>query len=248
LEIGIPLLFLLGLGIVNYPGMQLERKLYSLLVSTGVIGLISVPIILAVARNEGLIEFFQQQLGQVFRVFSMGGGEVDSFESSIMENMLETDDLFLWLKDMLLRNYLFIYFVILSANWWIGTSILKRSRREQQFDISGFKLPDYFIWPLLISWAFILLDVLIEIGWPAYFFWNTGMISLFVFGLQGFGVLRHLLKRYNLSRSLRMLLTFIIIVMVFMPGVNLVIFIGLPGLGVSELWIKYRKKDEGESI
>ena len=85
LELGIPLMFLLGLGLVNYPGIQLERKLYSLLVSAGIIGLISVPVILLVSRNEGLIEFFRQQIGQVFRIFSMAGGEADSFETGIMD-------------------------------------------------------------------------------------------------------------------------------------------------------------------
>jgi len=248
LELGIPLMFLLGLGIVNYPDLQFERKLYGLLVSAGIIGVISVPVILLVSRNEELIEFFRQQLGQVFRVFSMSGGEADSFETGIMENMLETDSLFLWLKEMILRNYLFIFFVILTANWWAGTTIIKRSMREKKFDIVGFRLPDQFIWPLLISWAVVLLDVFKGIGWPAYLFWNTGMIALFLFGLQGFGIVRHLLKKYALPRSLRTLLTFIVVILVFIPGANLVIFIGFPGLGVSELWIKYRKAQEGDTI
>jgi hypothetical protein len=165
-----------------------------------------------------------------------------------MENLLETDSLFLWLKEMILRSYLFIFFVILSANWWAGTSIMKRAGREKRFDITRFKLPDIFIWPLLISWAVVLLDVVKGIGWPAYLFWNTGMIALFLFGLQGFGILRHLLKKYALFRSLKTLLTFIVIILVFIPGVNWVIIIGFPGLGVSELWIKYRKAQEGDTI
>ncbi|MEW5816027.1 MAG: DUF2232 domain-containing protein, partial [Spirochaetota bacterium] len=130
---------------------------------------------------------------------------------------------------------------ILSGNWWLGTSIGRRLKGEQAFEITRFSLPDFFIWPLLVSWAGILLDLFKNIGILGYVFWNAGFISLFLFGLQGLGIIRFLFGKHKVARGLRLISGIVLAVFILWPGLNIIVMIGIPGLGVSELWIKYRK-------
>jgi hypothetical protein len=42
---------------------------------------------------------------------------------------------------------------------------------------------------------------------------------------------------------MRLLLGFLLCVLVMSPRANLAVFILIPGLGVSEIWLKYRTKE-----
>ena len=85
------------------------------------------------------------------------------------------------------------------------------------------------------------------IGAVRYAAWNIGLIGLFVFGMQGIGIIQTILDRRAVSRQIRVVISAGMVFMVFWPGVNLVVLIGLPVLGVSELWIHYRKERKEES-
>ncbi len=241
LEIGIPGLFILGIVLVNSTVFPWKRNLYKLLGSVGAAALISIPLILYVSRNEGFTSFFNNQFRQMMNLFNLQVTGEGSFEASVMDRMFQTEEFLAFLRDMVFKNYVFIFFTILSANWWLGSSIVRRYRGLARFSVVTFRNPDIFIWPLLISWALVLVDTVAGIGPLSYLFWNSALICLFLFGLQGVGIVKHLFARYHVPRGLRLLLSFILIIVTFLPGVNIVVFIGIPGLGVSELWIKYRK-------
>lgn len=246
LETGVPFLFLLGLGLINGNFFQLKRNLYTIVISMGIIALIAVPIILFVTSKESLGDFFREQFEMVFQLFSGSAGQSDSFEASVMERMFNTDHFLELLKDIILRNFMFAYMLVVTGNWWFGRSIVQRTKQQPVFNTVYFRLPEYFIWPLLLSWAFVLLDSFKSLGSLEYVFWNTGLIFLFLFGLQGLGIIKFLFARYNVPRGIRLLLSFVCIILCFIPGVNYVIFIGIPGIGASELWIKYRKIERSD--
>ena len=102
------------------------------------------------------------------------------------------------------------------------------------------------IWPLLIPWALILLDLRIDLGILRYIAWNAGLIMLFSFGMQGVGILQTILDGKEVSRGIRTAITVLMILVLFLPGVNFIVLIGLPGLGISELWIHYRRVEKKE--
>jgi hypothetical protein len=69
----------------------------------------------------------------------------------------------------------------------------------------------------------------------------VGLIAMFLYGLQGVGILRFLIAKSNAGRGLLRFTTIIIIVMLIIPGINILIILGIPIFGVSETWIHFRK-------
>jgi hypothetical protein len=100
------------------------------------------------------------------------------------------------------------------------------------------------IWPLLVPWALILAGLRFDIGPLRYAAWNLGLIMLFTYGMQGVGIIQTLLERRNASRGVRVLITALLVFMLFWNRTALIVLVGLPCLGVSELWIHYRKAEK----
>ncbi|RKX77324.1 MAG: hypothetical protein DRP87_09545 [Spirochaetes bacterium] len=132
-------------------------------------------------------------------------------------------------------------FLFLIFNWRGGTYIVEKLNRRKVDRVINFFMPEKMIWPLLVSWAGIFIDRFLDLGLLGYAFWNVGSIFLVLYALQGIGILKYLFNRYNFSRLTRVFIGLALVIMLFWPGVNLLVIVGIPALGVSELWIKYRK-------
>jgi hypothetical protein len=151
------------------------------------------------------------------------------------------------------RSVLLYYFAILTLSWWAGNRSAARAMGAQRSRLVGFSLPELYVWPLIGSLALVLADIAFGVGFAGYVGWNVGLIMLFLYGLQGLGVVQFAFARYSVSRTLR-LLTYVVLAVLFLsPGANIAVVVGLPGLGVSEIWLKYRTRrrntdaDEGDS-
>jgi hypothetical protein len=241
LEMVVPALLMTGLAVVNAHNEYIHRNLYKLLAATIITGLVSIVIIVLMVRSEAYINFIKDQMDLMLEAFSQAF-TTEGTAGMMFGGMLTTERIFEMARKILLRNYLFLYFMMLVGNWRAGTAIGKRSIGESVTPFSGFSLPDFFIWPLLISWTGVLFDSLIGTGFFSYIFWNSGLVFLFLYGLQGFAIIRHLFEKYSVSRGLRFLFGFGVVILFMIPGLNFLLIIGIPGLGVSELWIKLRKE------
>lgn len=241
LEMVVPALLMTGLAAVNAHNEYIHRNLYKLLAATIITGLVSIVIIVLMMRSEAYINFIKDQMDLMLEAFSQAF-TTEGTAGMMFGGMFTTERIFEMARKILLRNYLFLYFMMLVGNWRAGTAIGKRSIGESVTPFSGFSLPDFFIWPLLISWTGVLFDSLIGAGFLSYIFWNSGLVFLFLYGLQGFAIIRHLFEKYSVSRGLRFLFGFGVVILFMIPGLNFLLLIGIPGLGVSELWIKLRKE------
>lgn len=140
------------------------------------------------------------------------------------------------------RSVALYYFAILTFSWWAGNRSAARAAGAQRSRLIGFFLPDGYVWPLIVSLALVLADVAFGVGIAGYVGWNAGLVMLFLYGLQGLGVVQFVFARYSVSRALR-LLTYVVLVVLFLsPGANMAVVVGLPGLGVSEIWLRYRTR------
>lgn len=212
------------------------RTLYKVLVVSLGAGIISIPIILLLSRSDGFHDFLTGQVESVAALFQAGRQEGEAgIATANVESLVSN------IKVILLRNYLFVYFITVAGSVWAGRAIAARMARTRSEGFRNFHIPDRMIWPLLISWALVLVDNFISIGAIAYAAWNIGLILLSIYGMQGIGIIQTVLDRRNVSKYFRILITAAMVMMVFWPGVNLVILIGLPILGVSELWVHFRK-------
>jgi len=109
--------------------------------------------------------------------------------------------------------------------------------------IREFRLPDTYIWPLIGSLAVVLLSLVVDLGPLELAAWNAGVILLFLYGVSGIGVLQFFLRKFRVPRGMRLMLAIILGILVFSPRANLAVFILIPGLGVSEIWLKYRTRE-----
>ena len=157
---------------------------------------------------------------------------------------LNAEEMAEMMQELIYKNYLFAIFILITGSWWVSANIYKRIEKKEPYYIENFVLPEVLIWPLLISWSGILLDAFFGIGVFGYFFWNAGLIMLFLYGLHGFGIIRFFFRKRRISRGRIFLFGLFLIILLLWPGINLIVIIGIPGLGLSELWIKYRKVKE----
>ncbi len=244
LELAFPLLLLIGLFIVNSSISGFRFRIYRALTAAAVTGLISVPIIYFMSGNEKLVLLLKEQIVLIAEMLKTGltGGE--SFESSVLAGILKPDQLAEMIRGMIFKNYLFFIYIIITGSWWLGTVLHRRIIKAGPYRIEKFTLPEILIWPLLTAWAGILFDTIFGLGIFGYIFWNAGLIMLFTYGLQGFGIIQFFFTKRGFTRGSRFLAGLFLAAVLFWPGINLIIIIGIPGLGLSELWIKYRQVKE----
>ena len=240
---------MIGLLLVNTKNdlpylKQIPGRLIALIAATAGTGLLSVPLILYLKQNK----IFTQALALNFETLStylnttFGQGE-------IIKQFFQADELRLLSVIVFFRSYLFYYFLLLCFSWWAGSKIGARSlRRKANFiRLIDFKIPDHYIWPLIGSLALILINTIVNLGVLQYLAWNVLLVVAFLFGLEGIGIMRHFFDRYKLPRGLRITLGILLIILALSPRINVIVLILIPGLGVSEIWLKYRTRERSEN-
>jgi hypothetical protein len=221
------------------------RRVPRLLAATGVAGLLSVPLILYLQGNEAFSAGLREIFGSAATALNRAFGESDSLGLVGGGQLFSAEGLQQAAGEILLRSYLFEYFLLLTGSWWAGTIIGSRSTggKAQLTKLVDFRLGDGYVWPLIASLAMVLLSLVVHIGVLGLAAWNALLILVFLYGLSGLGIIRFLLRKYKLPAGLRWLLVLAIVILAFTPRVNLAIAILVPGLGVSEIWLKYRREE-----
>ncbi|HEY9054791.1 MAG TPA: hypothetical protein VIO60_08230 [Rectinemataceae bacterium] len=141
---------------------------------------------------------------------------------------------------------------MLGFSWWMGSNLALRSRflpieeeeriaRIKAISLWRFRVPQSALWPSLASWAF-LFAVLVGKGGPVLsaVAWNIALFFACPYAVQGLGILGFVQEAYPAARFLRLLGPLAVILLALSPAVGTIIIIGLPLLGITEVWIPYR--------
>ena len=217
-----------------------NRTLYSFITVSVAFAVICFPIVFYYSGNKEIVNLLQNQIIFVSDMFRDSVTAADSFESSVLVKELQPDVIIESTMKLVFRNFIFAYFIMLSAGWFVADSIDRRWRKKQQFKLVNFIVPEVMIWPLIIVLAGVLIDVFIGLSWIGHIMWNSTFIMIFIYGLHGIGLIKYLLDKYKVPGSGRRLIAVSTFIVLLIPGVNLVVLIGVPVLGVSEIWIRYR--------
>jgi hypothetical protein len=254
-------LLLLGLLLVdalqNRPlpvlGVRM-RAVPRLLGATAAAAAVAIPVVLAVRGQAGIADavsgVFTSAADAVAAAISQGTRGLQ-LEGGVDAQGLATR-LAQIAAEVFPRSVFVYYFAILTFSWWAGNRSAARASRIPSPRLVDFRLPDLYVWPLIASLALVLADIAFDVGAAGYLGWNAGLIMLFLYGIQGLGLLQFAFARYGVGRGLRFLCYVVLTVLFFSPGANLVVVIGLPGLGVSDIWLRYRTRrrkadaDEGD--
>ena len=152
----------------------------------------------------------------------------------------------------LLSGVLFGYLLLVAGNWWFGTLIAFRTRfrlpagnavmeRLSSYAPTQFLLPVWFVWALIGAWAGVLGSIVADLQGISYVFWNAGFVTLALYAMQGISILLHFAERRKMARGSRVMIASGLVLGLLIPGLNIVVGLGLPGLGVSEIWVDYHR-------
>jgi hypothetical protein len=230
-----PVAFLGGLYLLETRLLVGVRRVYRLLQAVLITGAVSVPVILIVSRSSIAMEALR---GQFELLQSMlGPPDADPAE---LGSLSTVDGLMQAVLDLLLSTYLFAYTIVLAGSWYLGQLIGARTRGERPRRLRDYHLPEVFVWLLVGAAGAALLSLVGNLGVIEHLSWNALFIALFLYGGQGLGILWSLLDRWEVARGIRIGVGAALAVLLFLPGANLLVMLGLPGLGVAETWIHFR--------
>jgi hypothetical protein len=254
-ELTVVVLMIGGLALIQLPEMNPALRLprypraTRLVLATVIAGALSVPAVLYLTGNEAfsaiIREFFSTLVQSTNSAISNSRPET----LPVAVQPIQTESLLRFISMVLRRTYLFYYFLILTFSWWLGTIIGARSMGNHPglTRIADFKLPDRYVWPLIASLALVVMNLLIPSQPLEILSWNALLILVFLYGVSGLGIIRFLLRKRNVRPGVRWLLIMAIVFLAMTPRIGIVVFILVPGLGVSEVWLKYRREERSNA-
>jgi len=254
-------ILLLGLLAVNlrWPGGL--RILPKVLVAGAATGLLSVPLVLLLARSVVFTQAMEGLFAEVSKMIGSMFATADGRAASALSSILEPAKLMQITEAWFLRSFVAGYVAVLGFSWWAGSASAARSLALKggalpaaseapsntgalrPARLAEFRLESFYLWPLIASWAGIGLDLWIGLSFASYAVWNIGLVMLFLYGLQGLAILRFLFEKHRLPRLLWFLLVVGLLVLAASPRTNLFIVIAVPVFGISENWIRYRVRE-----
>ena len=254
LDMAVALILVGGLALIQLPEigpeLQVPRhpRVTRLAIATALAGLLFIPVILYLRSNEMFATGVRELL--VSRIDAMNDALTASQSGALIGGVqpLQAETLLELVSMILLRSYLFYYFLVLGFSWWLGTIIGNRSlgRKPGIRRIADFKLPDQYIWPLIASLAVVLLSLIVSVQPLEILGWNALLILLFLYGVSGLGIIRFLLRKLKVRPGVRWLIIVSLVLLALTPRLGFLILILVPGLGVSEIWLKYRTKERSK--
>lgn len=135
----------------------------------------------------------------------------------------------------------------IAANWWIGRNIATRGMASYSV-LRRAKVPDEGVWLVIAGLSVVVLAWIRTVPtWIEVIGWNVLLITAFFFAVQGIGILQYLIVRRGGGPLAERWVLSGTLILLFLPGINIVVSIGLPLFGMSELWIDYKRGESDES-
>jgi hypothetical protein len=248
LGLGLTVAFVMisGLAVVNLASLRRFRALVRLMISAGLAGLAVLPIIILAPRLEGFRITMLNTFTEVSTILRGFSPIADTGSMGpLFASLFQPETLMKLFEQVFLRSFFVMYFMLIVFQWWAGSTAAARTipSSDPVPRLADFHLESFYLWPLIVSGAFILLDVTVGIWAFGYAAWNIGLVFMFLFGIQGMAIIKFLLEKYHLPRFIwAALVLTLAILLVFpqYPQLNLFFMIVIPALGVSENWIRFR--------
>ncbi len=120
-------------------------------------------------------------------------------------------------------------------------------RFSESFDIkiSHLAVPSSFVYAFLGLWALMLVKYFVDLPTlPALLINNAAFVCTALYAAQGFAIIYFNLRKRGVRMRATRVFGFFVIIMLLLPGLNFIILLALPILGVLETWITLRKNEE----
>lgn len=223
------------------PPLLRMRTVYRISLAALFVSLCLIPIVAAARQDEGLFSFVRRQAELLSELYAQQSG-ADVVERSLAERYITADSLLAAMGFIALRG------AAVASHWlFLGIS-LQLSRRIARMSgsavpwgrIQDFRLDGAAVWFLSASLLAVLAGAVLKAEFLEIPGWNILVLSVLVFGVQGFGIFLHGLGRPGIPRGLRVMARFLVILVALSPGINAFAAGVLVLLGIAETWLPLR--------
>jgi hypothetical protein len=214
---------------------------YRFLAASGLTALLLLPMMAALGNDTAFSALIRAQVEALSSVYTSAAG-ADVVEKSLLERYLTPEALLEIVVFVALRGGVIgSCMVFLFINRQAALVLVRLFRRIRSGgSLSAFRAPHVFIWIL----SFSLLTVLVGMKWKIVPLeiaaWNGLVICAMLYLVQGGGIAVYFLRQAGLPPFMRLLLNFLLILLLFSPGINTVLLGGLVLLGIVENWVSFR--------
>ncbi|MCF6336214.1 MAG: hypothetical protein L3J12_10785, partial [Spirochaetales bacterium] len=125
LELLYPLSLLGGMLLISYY-KGAGKVIFLFLVSSVGFFIITVPIIIHYSGNSEIMALLKDQIVYVADMFTTSAGSADSFDNAVLLEELQPDRIVVTTAKLILRNYVFAYFIMLVVSWYCSDALFRR--------------------------------------------------------------------------------------------------------------------------
>lgn len=121
---------------------------------------------------------------------------------------------------------------------------VNRFDEDWQYDFANMKLPDPYVWVFFASWAVALVSNWVEAvpTWILVLGWNVALTMTVLYMVVGVSILVAFARRRTAAITAGRIV-FTVVLLCIIPVLNVIMYIGLPLLGVLETWIAFRSEN-----
>ena len=232
----VPVSFLIGLAILEAPVARRLRTWQRLLCASLAGGLVYVPLLYLLLVSAEFDAMLRAQVDAMLRSFQTN-------EASLMP-LVSAEQIVRLSRQVFLNTFLAGFFFTLAANWVIGVKMARRLEGiAGEFPAyRSFRMPEKAVYVFLGSWALVFATLFRDLGLLGVAAWNCALLVALLYMCQGVGIIK--VRTEGLPRGFKMLVIVLCFTLIFTAGIVVILGImaGVSLLGVSELWINYRKK------
>jgi len=185
---------------------------------------------------------------------SMGNEVLSSFKAAYSPLFSELLGLSLDMTDVIfsvmveLTLSLALCFVLINFAVVVFLYEAASNRYNEEFDrkVSLFHLPENLVFAFLACWALVLVKRFVSFPLPFSLIVNNACFVITAFyAFQGFAIAYFNIRKRKATLRATRFFGVLFLFTLLLPGVNIIICLALPLLGVAENWIRLRKREEG---
>ncbi len=232
-----PLLLLAALFWINAESPRLS-KMIRIFLAVLVLSLIALPFVLRMSKDS---TFTDQLSAYVKETIDTSGLAID--EPRLAAELVQRA------IGIISAGFSAFILWVVAGSWWLGSMLASKSRAamlgfepvKKPLRLAEVKVPHAALWPSLLLWSLLFIALALKAeGIIRLLVWNLALCAASIYGLQGIGVITFLLQKPGIPALLRRLLPLALTAALLNQATSAVVLIGLPVLGITEVWIPYR--------
>ncbi len=154
-------------------------------------------------------------------------------------NTFNPEFLYTFVLEVIKRGFLPSLVIQMGLCLYLGYQINAKIGKTEKVQVIRFKVPETILWPFLIAWTLVLMTSFLELGILGIIGWNIGLSLAVLYFLQGISIFIFQMRTKGVGMKNRSVVLWTIILLL-LPGINILAMVGIPLFGISEIWIHYR--------